>query len=121
PVAEGEADGQPAPIVDPGVEPPPPLPAFTRADLSSVLARLLQDPWGEALIVLRNARMSAYNGALEAKFPGLGDDTLAGEIEAALTTQLQGVAEQAGITGEEMTQAIARRREELEQQRMAAA
>jgi annexin-like protein len=121
PEVAAEAAGQPAPIVDVGVEPPPPLPPLTRTDLAGVLARLLQDRRGEALKLMQNARMSAYKGMLEMRFSGLGDDVLLPDVEASLTTQLQGVAEQAGVTAEEMTQAIEQRRADLEQQCVAAA
>ena len=121
PEVEGEAEGEQAPLVDEGIEPPPPLPAFTRTDLKGVLARLLENSQAEALSLLRNARTAAYSGTLETNFSGLGDAELLPEMETSLTTQLQGIREQAGISADEMTEAITARRGELERQRTGAA
>ena len=99
--------------------PPPsqPLPPVAQSAIASVLAQLLANPEAEAEAILMAARKAAYpNEKLQQVYPDLGNDELTGLTES-LTSELQTIAQEAGIANDELSTKIRERQQELEQQR----
>ena len=96
-----------------GVPPPAPeMPPVFKSSIQGVLAQLLADPKSEAEQMLKQARASAYGGQLQIQFPEMGYtlvDGLAGELKQ----QFLNIGKEAGISEEELKQAVAKRQEEL--------
>lgn len=116
-VQEGEGVQQPL------IDVPPPaqaqVPPENRATLSQALARLLQDPTGEARRMIERARGSAFVGGILNRVEAtqnLGSD-MVGDFANVFGQQLDSIREQAGIAAEELDQAVQDRRNFLEDER----
>ncbi len=116
-----EGKGEPQPLVD---RPPPAhanVPPRNRATLSQALARLLQDPTGEARRMIERARGSAFVGGIlnqVVKTQNLGSDMVA-DFAGVFGQQLDAIREEAGIAADDLDAAVETRRRELETQRHA--
>lgn len=116
-----EGKGEPQPLVD---RPPPAhanVPPRNRATLSQALARLLQDPTGEARRMIERARGSAFVGGIlnqVVKTQNLGSDMVA-DFAGVFGRQLDAIREEAGIAADDLDAAVETRRRELETQRHA--
>ncbi len=107
------------------VDVPPPqhaqVPPENRARLSQALARLLQDPSGEARRMIERARGSAFVGGILNQVvatQNLGDDMVA-DFASVFGRQLDAIREEAGIAADELDAAVEARRRELETERQA--
>ncbi len=104
-------------------QPPPqpePLPPLAQAAVAGVLAQLMAEPDATAREVLQSLRKSAYpNETLDRVYPEMGNERLS-SLSELLTVQLRAVADQAGIAANELDAQVARRRDELAQQRQGA-
>ncbi len=106
PKADAKGKGNPLTLKDEPPPPSPPLPPAAKDAVGEVLARLMADPSGKAKKMLVEARIAAYpGGILHAKFKKIGEVELPGMTEA-LTTQLQMVAEEAGIADKELKEKV---------------
>lgn len=114
-----EGEGEQQPLVD---VPPPEqaqVPEGNKATISQALARLLQDPNGEAQRMMERARSQAFvsgilNNVRETR--NVGDDQVP-EFAQVFGTQLDSIREEAGIAAEELDAAVEERRQELAAQR----
>ncbi len=116
-VEDGEGVQQPL------IDVPPPaqaqVPPENRATLSQALARLLQDPNGEAERMIERARGSAFVAGILNEVPAtrnLGSD-MVGDFANVFGQQLDSIREQAGIAAEDLDQAVQDRRNFLEEER----
>jgi hypothetical protein len=99
-----------------GPSPPKPeMPPVFKASMTAVLAQLLADPRREAEQMLKQVRGAAFNGQLEQQFPHIGDD-LIDDLSGSLGEQLNSIAREAGLSEQELNNAVAKRREELKEQ-----
>ncbi len=119
-----EGEGKP---LDPMViedKPPPPMPPLPKpfkADMGKVLAHLLANTKQEAGDIVTAARKGVLpGGVLDKVYPDFGKD-LADETENTLKTQLKGVADAAGIADKDLQAAVEERKQQLEEQKKAAA
>ena len=116
-----EGEGQQQALVD---VPPPQqaqVPPENRAKLSQALARLLQDPTGEARRMIERARGSAFIGGILNRVEAtqnLGEDMVP-DFAGVFGRQLDAIREEAGIAADELDAAVEARRLELEQERQA--
>lgn len=104
--------------------PPQPVPTPTpnaRTQMAQVFARLLARPENEARQMLSQARRAAFpGGTLQAELPDYGNDPHLADLSRELTTQYRDIATQAGVSADELDQAIADRQQVLQEEELAA-
>ncbi len=119
-VREGEG------VIPALVDVPPPehpvIPEGNKAQLSQALARILENPAGEARRMMGRARGSAFVGDVLNNIDAtssIGNDTMATEFAEVLGTQLDEIRDEAGISAESVDEEVRKRREDLDAQRAA--
>ncbi len=108
------------------VDVPPPehpvIPEGNKVQLSQALARLLENPTGEARRMVARACGSAFVGSVLNNIEAtrnLGDDTMVSEFSEVLGTQLDAIRMEAGIAAEDVDAEVQKRREQLDARREA--
>jgi hypothetical protein len=105
---EGSAEG--VTLTDNGPPPETPLPEAMQANMADVLAELLANTNQHATTLVQRAVRAAYpNNALEQVAPQLGEELVSPQ-EESLKTELNGVAEAAGLAEATLNQKIEERR-----------
>ncbi|OLE16046.1 MAG: hypothetical protein AUG83_04530 [Acidobacteria bacterium 13_1_20CM_4_57_11] len=94
----------------------PEIPRPFKVGIAAALARLMADPRSEADAVLKQVRDTAYNGALPGTFPDIGKSSLE-ELTASLKAELDGIGKEAGISEQEINDAVAKRQQEIEKEK----
>jgi hypothetical protein len=108
--------GQPAPLVDQGPQPIPPLPEAQRTPVGQVIARLLSNPDAATADVVRRLRQMAYpNGILQQQYPDI-EAGLTAQLQPDLISELREVADAAGVSGEELDHMVADHHQTLQQE-----
>lgn len=114
-----EGNGEPAPVVDQGPQPIPPLPESQQTPVGQVVARLLANPARATREVVKRLRRMAYpRGVLQQEYPDM-DAGLSAQLEPELVAELRQVAEAAGLSGEALNQMVSDHRQTLEQEAQA--
>lgn len=112
------ADAPPLTLIDTAAAPseaPPFSPsAETRQQLVRVLAQALRNPDETADQIVEDARKEAYpRQTLNVKYPDIGSE-LAGELATDIGTRVRAIADQAGISADELDAAVENRSDTLE-------
>jgi hypothetical protein len=100
-------------------KPEPELPGAFKQGIGAALARLMADPKAEADAILTEVRGRAFNGELARQFPDIGKSKLDG-LTTSLSAELDGIRKEAGISEQEINSAVSKRKQEVEQEKLAA-
>lgn len=104
-------------IKDLGPPKRPPLSADLQADIGGVIATILADPAGRAEKIVTSIRKKAYpEEILQKTYPEIGANEIPG-LATTLKSELSNVAEEAGVSAQELEEKIAKRKEEVAKQK----
>ncbi len=118
PPVEGEAAQ--VELVDEGEPPSIPIPEEMKAEMGDVVANLLSDTTGKATEMVDTIRKKAYAGeGLHAAYPDMGVDQIP-SLAAALEKDLTAIAEEAGISAEELAKKVQEQKEGITEEEEAA-
>jgi hypothetical protein len=96
-----------------------PLPPAFKQGIGGALAHLMADPKAEAGAMLTEMRTRSFNGELARQFPEIGTSKL-DELTSSVSTELDGIRKEAGLTEQEIRSAVEKRKKEVEQEKVAA-